>query len=291
MKAFHKQLRGSLAATLSAALILSGVLLSAPTAYADETDAAAAAASAQVAETPADEQVAAQSEEQPAGTADEGEPAGEAAAGQVPADEAPAEEAPTEGPADEVPADAPADGYDAANAAKAPTVQKRSVSALAAGPTVTVESLEASAAGLEAEFKATGLPGAIYGAIIERGTDAEVGMGGGYVAFAHPFPTVTNGEATFSLTAPTAVLDRTKQYEIVVWRAHSAITEVNVYARATLDVTVAQWNVLFPPGPPRVEVVGDVTDLDPSVSNTVTVKGYNFFPDGAATNGGRPPLA
>ena len=109
-------------------------------------------------------------------------------------------------------------------------------------------------AGLNVNVNATSLPGKIYAALIERGTAADIDMSksDSYAAFAMPFPTVTDGAASFSLTAPMTKLDRKKQYEVLVWKQHSLPTSDNVYGQADVEVTSKQWDELQGIKPPVV---------------------------------------
>ncbi len=127
------------------------------------------------------------------------------------------------------------------------TFKDASVAKVSASTSVVTE-------GLKVDVAATGLPGKIYAALIERGTAADLDMSkpDSYAAFATPFPTVTDGNATFSLTAPMSKLDRKKQYEVLVWKIHSMPTTENVYGLANVTVTEAQWNGLEGIKPPVV---------------------------------------
>ena len=120
--------------------------------------------------------------------------------------------------------------------------------------------------GLKVAVNATGLPGNIYAALIERGTAGSIDMSkpDSYAAFALPFPEVTDGVANFSLTAPMAKLDRKKQYEVLVWQQHSAPDATTTYGQADVTVTEAQWDelqgikppVVVPPVKPQPTVPG-----------------------------------
>ncbi len=109
--------------------------------------------------------------------------------------------------------------------------------------------------GLKVAVSATGLPGAIYAALIERGTAADLDMSkpDSYAAFALPFPKVTDGAANFSLVAPIEKLDRKKQYEVVVWKIHSLPNADTIYGQANVDVTKEQWDKLEGIEPPVEE--------------------------------------
>ena len=132
-------------------------------------------------------------------------------------------------------------------------------------PTVTATATAASAAdGLTVDVSATGLPSNIsgaYAAIIEKGTASALeDPSSPTVAFALPFPTVTNGATTFSLTAPVANLDRSKQYEVLIWKQHAAATAENIYAEQDIAVTEAQWDAIFPaPQAPKPTATAKVT--------------------------------
>ena len=111
-----------------------------------------------------------------------------------------------------------------------------------------------TSAGLKVDVAATGLPGKIYAALIEKGTAANLDMAKpeSYAAFAVPFPVVTDGNASFSLVAPADKLDRKKQYEVLVWKIHSMPTAENVYGLSSVAVSEAQWNELNGVKPPVV---------------------------------------
>lgn len=108
--------------------------------------------------------------------------------------------------------------------------------------------------GLKVDVNATGLPGNIYAALIERGTAGSLDRDSmdKLPAFAVPFPTVTDGVANFTLTAPMTKLDRKKQYEVLVWRQHSVPDATTTYGQADVAVTEAQWDELQGIKPPVV---------------------------------------
>jgi hypothetical protein len=104
---------------------------------------------------------------------------------------------------------------------------------------------------------------AVYAAVIEKGTEAAVTSSSGYTVFALPFPSVADGATEFTLVAPTAELDKTKQYEVLVWRQHTAPTADTIYARADVPFTADHWKILFPGAQPPVEPQPPVTPTDP----------------------------
>ena len=59
------------------------------------------------------------------------------------------------------------------------------------------------------------------------------------------FTPVRAGALTTSLDVPIASLDRTKSYEVVIWKQHSFLNDANLYQRTDLIVTAAQWDALF----------------------------------------------
>ncbi|MET0296655.1 MAG: HtaA domain-containing protein [Microbacterium sp.] len=143
-----------------------------------------------------------------------------------------------------------------------------------------------------------------YAAIIEKGAEAGVGMGGGYVAFAIPFPVITNGATDITFTAPTAELDPAKTYEVLVWKQHSVPDATTIYARADVPFTAEHWKVLFPETtpPPTAPPITPPTDpqtpaasgsLRWSISSTFTgyvagsiAKGSVAVSGGATRSGG-----
>lgn len=256
------RLRAVVSATLAGALIASGALLGSTAAHAE-------AGEAQAPTVPATEQPV---EQTPAGP------------GEAPQTEAPAAEKPVAGTPEAPATNAPATASQAQETA-APVDAPASLGAVSA----TVERTSA-AGGLVLSVAATDLPdGQVYAGLIERGHEADVSAGGGYAAFAQPFPTVAGGQTSFELTAPVANLDRSKQYEVLVWKLHSQPDASTILARADVDLTPAQWNDLIP-ATPQV-TVSQTSGLDPEATTEVTVRGTGFFPHAPETSGARPPLA
>jgi len=130
------------------------------------------------------------------------------------------------------------------------------IATAATGATVTAEVTGASeAGGLTVHVTGSGFDGitGAYAAIIEKGTESSVGTGGGYTVFGYWMPPAagfTDGTFDRSLTAPTANLDRDKQYEFLVWQGHSAPDATTIYARTDVTVTTGQWDAIFPPPVP-----------------------------------------
>ncbi|MBD3753758.1 MAG: hypothetical protein IE935_15385, partial [Micrococcales bacterium] len=85
-----------------------------------------------------------------------------------------------------------------------------------------------------------------YAAIIERGRESQVTSSGGHVAFGYWMTpgAIVDGAFTKTLVAPTAGLDASKQYEVIVWQGHTLPTAETIYARADIPFTTADWNTL-----------------------------------------------
>lgn len=110
----------------------------------------------------------------------------------------------------------------------------------------------ASSAGLSIEAPIRGIPAevansvGVYAALIEKGTEGELSPTNQGISADWVTPQrITDGAGTASLFAPKADLDRTKQYEVLVWRAHSLASAETILFRADLNVTGAQWQSVF----------------------------------------------
>ncbi|MCX6501398.1 MAG: HtaA domain-containing protein [Microbacterium sp.] len=126
----------------------------------------------------------------------------------------------------------------------------------AAAPAVTTSVSGATAlTGLSVTVTGSDL-GAVTGAyvaLIEKGTDSSVTSSGGYAAMTYATG-ITAGSLTTTLVAPPGKLDRTAQYEVIVWKEHSLPSASTIYARADVSVTADQWNQIFPEVTPPVLV-------------------------------------
>ncbi|NLA66443.1 MAG: hypothetical protein GX862_11145, partial [Leucobacter sp.] len=133
-------------------------------------------------------------------------------------------------------------------------------------PSATVESITVADGKLNVKSTAKNMPTDIYAALIEKGTAANVSIGGGYAAFAYQPPRNAEGTAIFTLSAEKAKLDRTKQYELLIWKSHSGPNDPgSLYALVDVTVTEAKWNELLgsqtsdPVIPPVVPGAGSLT--------------------------------
>lgn len=140
-------------------------------------------------------------------------------------------------------------------------------------PTVTSAS---AASGLAIDLDGTGFDDitAAYAAIIEKGTEAGVGQSGGFIGNPIEITAIADGAFDETLTAPTAQLDKTKQYEVIVWKTRSNPNATTIYARADITVTPQQWNTIFPPAVPTVGV--SVTGVSKADGVALRVTGSGF---------------
>lgn len=116
-----------------------------------------------------------------------------------------------------------------------------------------ITSAEPSAAGIQIQASGTGITqqagdNGVYFALIEKGTEGSLTNGNRGVVAAHiGAAELDNGAASAELNAVKAKLDRSKSYEVLVWRAHGNATSDRILGRADVNVTEAQWDVVFPP--------------------------------------------
>ena len=123
----------------------------------------------------------------------------------------------------------------------------------AASGSVAASVTSAGTSGLTVQVEASGLPdvASVYAALIVKGTESGLsGPGGGYAAFATPFPAVDAGASSFTLSAPADKLDRTQVYEVLVWQQHSVPNADTIYARGDVAISGSQWDAVFPPATP-----------------------------------------
>ncbi|MBL3685903.1 hypothetical protein D3248_02890 [Leucobacter zeae] len=129
----------------------------------------------------------------------------------------------------------------------------------------------------------------VYAALIVKGTEAELGMGSqGAAADFVVKSRIVDGAFSSTLTAPASKLDRTKQYEVLVWRAHGNATPDRIVARVDVPVTAEQWKTVFPTAFPYTDV--KPTDTHYKGINWMFQKGYaapapKYYPANAMTRG------
>lgn len=237
--------RGIAAVLLSAALALGGTLATGPAAFAETGAGAAqeqgapgdpATATADTGSTDASGTGTDQSAD---GSGDPGaqDPAAQDPAAQDPEAQDPAAEQPTP----EQPTTEPGSETTAASVAE-PTER-----VAAATATAKIASISPKQS-LTVSVEVRGLPAditAVSGALIV--TDPESRLtdpSSDAPAFADPSSTVVNGESSFELTAPVDTLDRGQQYEVLIWKQHSPATAENIYARADVAISAADWDRL-----------------------------------------------
>lgn len=167
---------------------------------------------------------------------------------------------------------------------------------------VEVASADA-AAGAAVQVEASGLTGttAAYAALIEKGTEASVTSRSGYVAFAY-LASIADGAFSTTMRAETAKLDRTKAYEVIVWKLHTLPGADTILARGDVPFTAAHWNDLFPgtspaPGPAPTPVPEPAPEtaapgaLSWAISSSFASYITSSIAHGAITVGGGATLA
>ncbi|PRA82357.1 hypothetical protein CQ045_06700 [Microbacterium sp. MYb66] len=139
--------------------------------------------------------------------------------------------------------------------------------------------------------------GGAYIALIEAGTEDEVTAGGGFLAMKF-VQNVTFGAFSVDLTTAAKTLDRTKAYEVIVWKQHSMPNADTVYARSTVTITPAQWDALLGTTPPTTPTTPPVSvpggslrwAISSSFANYITspiAQGSIAVSDGATRSGGQ----
>ncbi|MEJ6488292.1 Ig-like domain-containing protein [Leucobacter sp. USCH14] len=117
-----------------------------------------------------------------------------------------------------------------------------------------------------------------YLSLIEEGTAGELtqenpGLGATLIS-ASDF---VDGVAEASMHIDAKDLDRTKSYEVIAWAHRTLPTAETLYARTALEVSAAQWDIVFPVVYTPKLSVSDASDLDPAGA-TVTVIGSGYNP-------------
>ncbi|QYM75306.1 S-layer homology domain-containing protein [Leucobacter luti] len=128
-------------------------------------------------------------------------------------------------------------------------------------PSVTA----AATTGLTVTTQLTGVTGTngAYVAVIEAGTSGEIDQEHMGIGFQWVKPTdLTNGAGASVITIDAADLDRTKSYEVLVWKGHSMPDTETTLGLAALAVSGAQWDAVFP----------TVVDPKPELTATATAK-------------------
>ena len=140
---------------------------------------------------------------------------------------------------------------------------------------LTANVAEAKADGLTVSFAAQNiqlLPGdvGVYFALIEKGTEADLGQTSQGASASFVFRSkIVDGAVAQTLPAATmANLDRAKQYEVLVWRAHGNATPDRIVARVDVPITSSQWDAVSKKEEPKPEVKIPFTDVK---------KGDKFF--------------
>ena len=108
----------------------------------------------------------------------------------------------------------------------------------------------ASAAGLEIMSELSGFdpaayPNGVYVGLIEAGS-AEQATSASILGTVHVSDVGEDGQVSQAITAPAASLDRTKSYEVLVWKGHTNPSAANNVLVLPLEVSTANWDLVFP---------------------------------------------
>ncbi|MEB4615466.1 hypothetical protein OOT08_12545, partial [Leucobacter sp. M11] len=139
------------------------------------------------------------------------------------------------------------------------------------------------------EISGTGYPvenysNGVYVSFIEAGTADELSQTNMGLTFAWVKPSAFEQEGfRHTLTVPASKINRMQEYEIVVWRGHTLPADENAdLSKASLTISEANWDMLFPKPAPKVSAT--VGKIVPDTSVAVSVAGVAFpaseFPNG-----------
>ena len=123
----------------------------------------------------------------------------------------------------------------------------------------------------------------VYLALIERGTEAELTQGNmGLDSNFLPRGGITDGAVAAKLSAEADSLDRAKQYEVLVWRAHGNASLERILGRGDVVVTDEQWDaVLGGPDAPEGEAkVMSATEAGLGLSASLRGLAPQAYPNG-----------
>ncbi|MEZ3161394.1 HtaA domain-containing protein [Microbacterium sp. BWT-B31] len=112
------------------------------------------------------------------------------------------------------------------------------------GASVTGTVTAASPTGITVGIEASGLGEvtAAYATVIVKGTEAQLSPSSPAIE-AH----ATDGSLSGALELPASGLDRTQQYEVILWQTRSLPSAATIYARADVSISPVQWEAVFPP--------------------------------------------
>ncbi|MBK0417714.1 HtaA domain-containing protein [Leucobacter sp. CSA1] len=153
-----------------------------------------------------------------------------------------------------------------------------------AGPRGEAEVTAATAAGLSLTAKLTGLdpaelPQGAYVGLIEAGT-AESATTDTIRGTMWIRTIPAEGEVNPALTVPADQLDRTKQYEVLVWKGHTnPSAETNILV-LPLQVSEKHWDAIFGPvDPDKTHISARIAKVEPGKHITVGIEGTNLPAD------------
>src|SRR5690606_34959939 len=111
-----------------------------------------------------------------------------------------------------------------------------------------------------------------YVALIEAGTESEVTAGGGFLGMQY-VRGISGGAFEVELVAASAELDRTKEYEVIVWQQHTVPDSDTIHARGAVTITPEQWDLLQPRQPEEPKPEAPKPPAEPGVVPGETVPG------------------
>ena len=140
-------------------------------------------------------------------------------------------------------------------------------------------------------FTAAAAPMGAYVAVVEAGVSPSAPTSPGVAAMEWVMPKdIQDGVLSRSLTATAEKLDRSKKYELLVWKAHGEATSDSIFVRSALSISDAQWDALD--GTPNPEGQANVTSVTAAgMSVTAELRGLigadfaNGFQAGVITRG------
>ncbi|WP_198677502.1 hypothetical protein, partial [Leucobacter luti] len=142
----------------------------------------------------------------------------------------------------------------------------------------------ADASGVTVEASVSGVdpasqPAGVHVGVVLRGTAAGTTQAG-FLGNTQSVTTIpASGEFSSSVTVPVAQLDRTKEYEVVVWPRRTNPVESNIVKVIPFDVSAEQWDAVFPK--PEASAVSTVAGASETGLTVKTVLANVVAPKGA----------
>src|SRR5690606_4970452 len=96
--------------------------------------------------------------------------------------------------------------------------------------------------------------------------------GGGFLGMQY-VRGISGGAFEVELVAASAELDRTKEYEVIVWQQHTVPDSDTIHARGAVTITPEQWDLLQPRQPEEPKPEAPKPPAEPGVVPGETVPG------------------